>query len=199
MSRVDEILDFWLGELDEHGLAGDAQQKLWWTASEEVDKEIEERFSGDRDKAVSGELESWLGEARSRLAFILLIDQFSRNIFRGSARAFEADSIALGAAREAIDLKMDRPLRSSERSFVYVPLMHSESLTDQHLCVRMFDVLVEEWEGKAKESAKSSRDFALQHLEIVDRFGRFPHRNEILGRSSTKEELAFLKEPGSSF
>lgn len=199
MSRVEEVLSFWFGELDPQGMASSETTQRWWKKDEAFDREICSRFAADYRRAVAGELDPWLEQPRSRLAYVLVLDQFARNLFRGQARAFEADPLALAAAKGAIDRKMDHALRFAERGFFYLPLMHSERLVDQHLCVRMFELLADENTGARRESAEGSREFAVRHLEIIERFGRFPHRNQALGRKSTPEETEFLTQPGSSF
>ena len=148
-----------------------------------------ERFSELHARAGRSELFEWRREPRGRLAEIIVLDQFSRNIYRGDARAYANDTVALALAQEAVAAEADRTLGPEERVFLYMPFMHSESRLIHEIAERLF-----------KECGpKSNYDFELRHKAIIDRFGRYPHRNATLGRQSTAEELAFLAEPGSSF
>jgi uncharacterized protein (DUF924 family) len=127
------------------------------------------------------------------------LDQFARNMFRGSPRMFAEDERALRAATDGIEAGVDRMLRFSERTFLYMPLMHSEDLTKQKLCVQLFERLVEEHTGELRKIATENLRYAVAHRDIVERWGRFPHRNAVLDRTSTSDEIEFLKSPGSSF
>lgn len=197
--RIDEILQFWFGELDALGRASAEQRKRWWTKSEDFDQEIRTRFSGDYDAVIAGERESWRRSARGALAYIIVIDQLSRNMFRGTAKMFAADPLAREACVEGLSRQFDRELAFDERVFFYLPLEHSESLDDQDWCLRLFEAMVDQAPAPLKEDAEYYLDFAARHRSIIERFGRFPHRNAILGRASTPEESRFLEEPGSSF
>ena len=157
------------------------------------DREIRDCFETVHEEAVAGELDAWKEEAQSCLALILVLDQFSRNMYRGDKRMYAADGKARTAARHAVEHAFDRELPPFQRLFVYLPFEHSEDLEDQHLSVELF-------RGLAGEMRSDDLlVYAMKHLEIVERFGRFPHRNEILGRTTTPEEAEFLKGPGSSF
>jgi uncharacterized protein (DUF924 family) len=174
------VLKFWFEEIS---------PAQWWKVDPELDRLITERFSVLHGRAVRAELFEWRIEPRGRLAEILVLDQFSRNIYRGDRLAFAADSIALALAQEAIAAKADLTLIPAERAFMYMPYMHSESRVIHLAAEQLFKPI----------GAEGSYDFELRHKAIVDRFGRYPHRNAILGRQSTAEELAFLAQPGSSF
>ena len=150
-------------------------------------------------RAAVGELDGWLGSVRGRLALVLLTDQFPRNIWRGEAAAFAFDVLALRWAKEALRLGLDGAVRPIERVFLYLPLEHSEELADQREAVRLFDALAASVEPAAQPAFAGYLDYARRHLEIVERFGRFPHRNAALGRETSAEEAAFLREPGSGF
>jgi len=149
--------------------------------------------------AASGELDDWASEPKSLLALILLTDQFPRNIYRESARAFAFDAKALAWCLEGMASGLHLALRPIQRVFFYLPLEHTESLAYQERSVRLFKKLLDSVSADQKPAFASFFDFAVHHRNIIARFGRFPHRNKILGRSSTPEELAFLAEPGSSF
>lgn len=183
---TDEILSFWF--------AGDQQErnKRWWSGSAAVDAEIRERFSAVVDRALAGELDDWAETARGRLALILVLDQLTRCLGRGTPDAFAGDPRAQRLALEGIDRGHDRELSPAERGFFYMPLMHAE---DPELA----DRCVEQYAGLADEGHEHFLPHAKQHAEIVKRFGRYPHRNEILGREPTAEEVEFLESGGPSF
>lgn len=175
-----DILTFWFEELE---------PKQWWVKDSALDQLILERFSLVHARAVRCELFEWRASAKGRLAEIVVLDQFSRNMFRGSSLAFACDPMALALAQEAVSLGADQDLNPVERNFVYMPFMHSESLLIHQVAVTLFQ----------RNGQQSSLDYEYRHKEIIERFGRYPHRNDILGRDSTAEERAFLKLPGSGF
>jgi uncharacterized protein (DUF924 family) len=148
---------------------------------------------------VAGERKAWWSSARGTLAYIIVLDQFSRNMFRGTAAMFAEDGLAREACRQGLRKRFDAGLALDERVFFYLPLMHSEDLSDQRRCVQLFDDMVKRVPEALKSDAEHYLDFAERHRDIVERFGRFPHRNEILGRGCSSNESEFLKEPGSSF
>jgi len=172
------ILGFWF--LDEN-------KPKWFIQDKEFDKVITEKFLGYYNVAASGSLDYWKGSSEGIVALIIILDQFSRNIFRGLAQSFATDSKALTMVKEAIDQGMDQEVFAEYRHFLYMPLMHSEDLEDQNLSVKLFS------------NEPSSYEYAKMHMEIIKKFGRFPHRNKILGRKSTEEEIRFLTTPNSSF
>ena len=191
-SDPEAILDFWFGAPGsaEHGSA----RKVWFAKDDVFDAEIRTRFGPLVERALRGELEAWGEAAPSALAQVLLLDQFTRNIFRGTPRAFAGDPRGLAAASRMIGLRQDEELASFMRGFAYLPFEHAEGLAMQDEAIRLFTRLV------ALDPAQQSMlDFAWKHRAIIERFGRFPHRNEILGRQSTSEEIEFLKQPGSGF
>lgn len=196
---MDEVLSFWFGELDEHGLASEDTTKRWWRKDAAFDEQIRARFEALHRAVLAGEREDWLDSARGRLATLIVLDQLSRNMFRDSARAFAADGQALEIALGGIDQGMDRTLPVAQRAFFYLPLMHSEDLDTQQRCVALFEALHAELDGTAREQIAANLDFACKHRDIVASWGRFPHRNEVLSRESSAEERAFLEQPGSSF
>lgn len=175
-----EILKFWFEETD---------QSLWWTKDEQFDLLIRERFSAIHAKAIRCELFEWRKTAQGRLAEIIILDQFSRNMFRESALAYANDSLALALSQEAISVGADEALTPIERSVLYLPFMHSESLIVHQQALGLYKNL----------GIQSSLDFEIKHKKIIEKFGRYPHRNKILGRTSTQEEIDFLKEANSSF
>ncbi len=179
-SSLEAVLSFWFTE---------TSPKQWWKVDTAFDAEVRRRFGTLHHSAQLGELWEWRKQPRGRLAEIIVLDQFSRNMFRGTPQAFASDAMALALAQEAVAGGHDASLAPKERGFLYMPYQHSESRKVQQESVRLFKAL----------DAAEQYDFALRHKAIVDRFGRFPHRNDILGRQSTNEELEFLKQPGSSF
>jgi uncharacterized protein (DUF924 family) len=184
-----EVLLFWFGPASERGKA----HKHWFVKSEAFDLEVRQRFLAVYEEAAAGKLTHLKESAADCLALIVLLDQFPRNMFRGTPRAFATDPLALETARHAVDRGFDRSLLPVERLFVYLPFEHSEALADQD---RSCDLT------RALDAYPETNDvyrYALAHRDIIRRFGRFPHRNAILGRASTPEELEFLKGPGSSF
>ncbi len=176
----EEIIHFWFEEID---------SKKWFEKSEKFDSEIRSRFKAVYELALKGDTRSWRSTAQGRLAEILVLDQFSRNMFRGTARAFEGDPLALKLAQEAVELKLDQDLPVYQRAFLYMPFMHSEDLAMHEKALKLFQ----------QKGLESNLKFEILHQKIIERFGRFPHRNAILGRPSTPEEIEFLKTPGSSF
>jgi uncharacterized protein (DUF924 family) len=178
--NFNDVIDFWFSELS---------PKQWWVKDANLDREIEQRFLAMHTAATQCELLSWRSVPEGRLAEIIVLDQFSRNIFRDSAQAFRWDELALALSQETIALELDQKLNADQRSFLYMPLMHSESRYIHQLAESLFK----------KNGIESNYEFELKHKVIIDRFGRYPHRNEILGRQSTDEELDFLQQPGSSF
>jgi uncharacterized protein (DUF924 family) len=196
---TDAILHFWFGSDPDDGVVAKEKSALWWSKNPEVDGEIRQRFESSMKRAAAGELSDWQSTSRGRLAFILLTDQFPRNIYRDSPRAFAQDSKALACSLEGIQQGMDLKLRPIERIFFYLPLEHSESLEHQEQSVKYFGELFSIVSPEHKPIFEEYLNFAVRHRDIVARFGRFPHRNKILGRESTPEEIAFLAEPGSSF
>ncbi|MHC8493491.1 DUF924 family protein [Thalassospira sp. SM2505] len=179
--KPETVLDFWFKELD---------QKQWFIKDTSLDAHISERFSDFHTAAHAGELYSWRATANGRLAEIIVLDQFSRNMFRDQPQSFASDTVALILAQEAVANGTDKKLSNAqERAFLYMPYMHSESELIHEIALELF----------AQPGLEHNYEFEIKHKRIIDRFGRYPHRNEILGRVSTSEELAFLKEPNSSF
>lgn len=197
--EVDEVLSFWFGEPGEAGFAAGDAVSRWWKKDAAFDEEIRSRFGALHAGVMSGEREDWLKSARGRLAYVIVLDQFSRNMFRDTPGMFASDRKALDAARGAVEQGMDRAVRGDLRAFFYLPFMHSEELAVQDRCVALFETFHDELEGEGKARIASNLKFAIAHRDIVAKWGRFPHRNAILGRESTPEEKAFLAQPGSSF
>jgi uncharacterized protein (DUF924 family) len=194
-----EVLDFWFGPLKPDGTADAEHSKRWWTKDPDFDREIAKRFGPLREAAVRGEKDGWLESTRARLALVIVLDQFSRNMFRGDPKSFDGDARALEVALETVERGDDRKLGPDERTFLYMPLMHSEDPFIQERSVAMFSALAAELSGEAKKAAENTVEFAKKHREVVLMFGRFPHRNAVLGRTTTADEMAFIVHEGSSF
>jgi uncharacterized protein (DUF924 family) len=193
------VLEFWFGSNPDDAIVAKEQADLWWSKNSATDEEIRRRFETYVILAVSEQMNDWLATPRGRLALIILTDQFPRNIYRDSARAFSCDIKALTWCIEGLEKKIERELRPIERVFFYLPLEHAECMEHQDLSVKCFGELVSTVPAEQRPVFEEYLDFAIRHREIIARFGRFPHRNKALGRESTAEELAFLAEPGSSF
>jgi uncharacterized protein (DUF924 family) len=196
---MEAILDFWFGTDSDDALVAQERTSLWWSKHPANDAEIRRRFADQIRAAARGELEPWASSARGRLALIILLDQFPRSIDRDTPQAFAHDEQALGLTLEGLERAGDRELRPIERVFFYLPLEHSESLAHQDRAVKCFSDLFARAPTEQLSVFDEYLNYAIRHRAIIARFGRFPHRNQILGRKSTAEELAFLAEPGSSF
>ncbi len=186
-----EVLAFWFGAPDSPEFG--RNRKCWFEKSADFDALVRDRFLETYENAAGGKLEAWTARPLAALALVVTLDQFPRNMFRGTARAFATDPRALAVARGMIASGFDAALLPVQRTFVYLPFEHAEDLDAQHEALRRFERLASE-----TASAGVTR-YAMLHYAIVRRFGRFPHRNAVLGRESTPDELAFLSRPGSSF
>ncbi len=187
MPPAQQVLDFWFGT------PPGPRRKAWFEKSALFDETIRARFLTLHNAAAQGRLAAWAETARNALALIVVTDQFPRNLFRGSARAFASDPLAFATAARVIDAGWDRAMLPVERMFAYLPYEHSEVLADQDRSCELLVPL-----ARFAETADAA-DYAERHRAIVKRFGRFPHRNAALGRAGTAEEIAFLKTPGSGF
>lgn len=176
----DTVLDFWFREIPE---------SAWWEKDTAFDAALQQRFGDLYRAATRGELFAWRDSIRGRLAEIIVLDQFSRNLFRDQAAAFAFDSMALALSQEAVRTGHATGLPPKQRAFLYMPFMHSESPAIHDVALQLF----------AEDGMAFNLDFEKRHKAIIDRFGRYPHRNAVLGRASTPEETAFLQTPGSSF
>jgi uncharacterized protein (DUF924 family) len=187
-----EVLEFWFGTPE---LADtEAVTARWFRKDPAFDLEIRSRFGALVERALSGDLQDWAWQPGPALARILLLDQFTRNIFRDTPRAFAGDALALEAARAMVMQGQDQALQPLRRVFVYLPFEHAESMEAQDESMRLFTRLAQE-----VPALEGYLDYAHRHHEIVQRFGRFPHRNAMLGRPSSADEITFLQQPGSGF
>jgi uncharacterized protein (DUF924 family) len=180
MTAYGDVIEFWFTE---------SGPEKWWKKDSQFDRQIGERFGTVHEQAINCELFAWRASAAGRLAEIIVIDQFSRNMYRDTPKSFAFDPLALALAQEAISQQVQLALAGPQRAFLYMPYMHSESREIHKIAAVLF----------SEPEVEGNRDFELRHKAIIDQFGRYPHRNEILGRTSTAAELEFLQEPGSSF
>lgn len=191
-AQAQAVLDFWFLAPDNPG-HGQSRAE-WFRKDDAFDAQIRERFGALIDTAIDGGLRDWAATPRGALALILVLDQFTRNVYRDTPRAFAGDEQALALAVALTQSGQDQQLEPTLRAFVYMPFEHAEDLVMQARAVELFQLL-----AQAREGYESMLDYAQRHQEVIARFGRFPHRNAILGRDSTPEELAFLQQPGSRF
>lgn len=199
MSTPQEILTFWFGELGEDGSWSSEQEAMWFGGGPELDAKIRDRFGADVEAAGRGEYDAWAEDPHERLALILLCDQLTRNVYRGTGQAFSLDPRALALSLEGIDEGMDRALHPIERVFFYLPLEHHEGMAEQRLSMACFERLVRDAPEAQREAFESFLKYAQLHLDLIERFGRFPHRNALLGRTPTPEERAYLSDGGATF
>ncbi len=188
------ILTFWFDDPATPNSEYGQQRKIWFRKDPTFDQQVRDRFLPLYQQARAGECDGWREQPRSALALTILLDQFPRNMFRGTARCFEADAQALDTAEAAIANHFDQLLLPVERMFLYLPFEHSENIDHQHRAVSLFETLVQ-----TAPELQSTLDYAYRHRDVIAQFGRFPHRNESLGRKSTSAEIEFLKQPGARF
>ena len=195
----EDVLAFWFADANASPARAGERMSFWFGVSEDVDREIRERFGALLARAAGGELASWEDAPRSALALVIVLDQFSRNVYRGDARAFAQDALGLAAARRALARGFDRALAPIEHAFLLLPLEHAEDLGMQAECVARSRALAASGPPEWAETLRGFVPFAEQHRALIARFGRFPHRNRALGRRSTLEEEAFLTEGAESY
>ncbi len=179
-SGYKEIIAFWFEEIE---------PKSWFKKDDAFDQTLMSRFGNLHARAEKSELFTWRGTAEGRLAEIIVLDQFTRNLYRNTPRSFASDPMSLALAQEAVSQSLDAELTTVQKTFLYMPYMHSESQAVHEVALTLFE----------KNGKQDNIDFEIKHKVIIDRFGRYPHRNSILGRESTPEELEFLQQPDSSF
>ena len=197
--EIESVLEFWFGACGADGSIDPTRRRMWFKDGKLYDAEIRSRFGELHERASRGTLDDWARTARGRLALIIVLDQFSRHIHRGTPRAFALDGAAQVLALAGIDNDVDLRLLPVQRAFFYLPFEHAEDRALQERGVRRHEQLVATVTDEWRKDYESFLDFAQRHRAIIERFGRFPHRNVALGRHSTPEEIAFLQQPGSSF
>ena len=190
--HIDNILSYWLGQLDEDGMSPADRQALWFSKNEATDTSLRTRYGKLLERALAGELEHWAASDDGLVALVILLDQFSRNIHRGTPKSFAGDAMALALARAAIADKRHLDMPAIHRVFLYMPLEHSEDLALQRQCVSLFTTLADSVGPAVEQFVR----YAHAHCEVIAQFGRFPHRNAILSRDSTEAELTYLERHG---
>ena len=198
-ARIDAILTFWFKEQELSAPQIDRRMDIWFGEDKAFDHEIREEFTADVEQATAGELDHWAQDPRGRLALIILLDQFRRNIHRGTAGAYEKDNVALKLCVEGAMEKKDKGLTPIQRVFFYMPLQHAESRKVQAKSTAIFNKLAEAVSPTLQETFLTVAQFAELHRDIVERFGRFPHRNMVLGRENTPEEDEYLAGDSPDF
>lgn len=194
---AEDVLRFWFGDAADDAEVARTQNDLWWNATPEVDRLVEQRFGALHARAAAGALAGWSAAPRGRLALILVLDQFSRHLYRDRAEAYAQDPAARALCREGLAGGADLALRWFERVFFYMPLMHAESREDQARSVELSEALAAAAPEPCKPILKAYAEFGRGHRELIERFGRFPHRNAVLGRANTPQEAAYLASNGS--
>jgi uncharacterized protein (DUF924 family) len=198
-ARIEAILSFWFREQELSAPQIDRRMDIWFGEDPVFDREIEAEFSGDVELASEGKLDHWATEPHGRLALIILIDQFRRNIYRNSVKAFSKDKLALKLCVEGAMEKKDKGLTPIQRVFFYMPLQHAESAKVQAKAVELYNRLAESVSPTYQETFLTVAQFAELHRDIIDQFGRFPHRNKLLGRKNTSEEDEYLAGDSPDF
>lgn len=193
MTHIDGVLEYWFGDPPTR------QDKKWWSGGKAVDEEIASRFGHLVEAALAGELDQWADSARGRLALIILLDQFTRNMFRGSARAFAGDGLAVRQTLALIESGEDERLPPLQRVFAYTPLEHAEDMAMQNLSVERMESLLASAPTEYRDYLEGTLKYAIDHREIIERFGRYPHRNKALGREPTVAETEYLESGGRRF
>ena len=194
------MLDYWLGDAKNDAEAADEKMKLWFKKSETTDADIAEHFLDLMAPLANGLAQEWADQGlQQRLAAIIALDQFSRNLFRDTKNAFANDALALSLTKDALSKGEDAGLSEVERIFLYLPLEHSEDMADQDLSVHKYTELAEDARPAFKALCENTLDYAIRHRDVIDQYGRFPHRNAILKRTNTDAETDYLSQPGAGF
>jgi uncharacterized protein (DUF924 family) len=196
---VQSILQFWFGGSASARQCSNLKSSLWWSKDEDIDRDITERFAAVTDELLQGKFSEWLNTPEGVLASIICLDQFPRNMYRGNARCYSYDYMALQHANSLVTRDLDQELDPIQRVFAYLPFQHSEKLDNQARSLALYSALVASVSAEDRDLFEGNYRSAVKHHEIVREYGRFPHRNSILGRRSTPRELEFLEKPGSSF
>jgi uncharacterized protein (DUF924 family) len=199
IATPEAVLDFWFGAPGSAAKVAARQRPLWFAKSAANDQIVTERFAETLVAASAGRLDHWASTPRGRLALIVVLDQFPHHVHRGHGQSFAYDARSLALALNMIEHGEDARVTPIERVFVYLPLEHAESIEMQDRSVALYEKLVNEAAADERQLFEDFLDYARKHRDVVARFGRFPHRNELLGRPSTLEEIEFLKQPGSRF
>lgn len=194
MEHYENILNFWFGRVEDTIVPSENRARIWFGESDDIAQEIRDQFQSQMDSALNGSVKDWEVTPRGQLALIIMFDQFSRHIYRSTARAYAQDKQALAVCLEGINQEHDHELSLIERVFYYFPLLHAEHLGYQEQSVRAYQLLAEIAFSETRVIYDSFLKFANHHYTIIQRFGRFPQRNAVLGRASTEQELSYLRE-----
>lgn len=189
---IKNILEAWFGEIREEKAYLDVKNREWFSGGKEADDRLRDLFGGTVEIAMRGDWDGWASTPLGRLALILVLDQFPRQFFRGTAKAFAQDAKALALCLQGLDAGVDRLLHPVQRMFFYLPLEHSESLELQRKSISLFERLARDAPAPLRPGMEDARDYAIRHHAIIERFGRFPHRNAVLGRKTSDDEAEFL-------
>ncbi len=198
-SNPDAIIDYWIGPQESSPEIFGEKQKLWYTSSDDTDKHIEDEFGEALGAAEAGELDDWAESLTGSLALVILLDQFSRNLYRGTPDAYRNDGAAQSVAKRVIDSGEYQQLNIPAKTLLYHPYHHAEDKALQDKCVALFEELLADSSEEWQEQVDANLQFVKGHCSVVHRFGRFPHRNKVLNRSSTEEELAYLEEDARTY
>ena len=193
-SRIDEIIKFWFGRVETTIVPSENRARIWFSEDDDVDNEVSDVFSSDLASAIAGQYDQWQSTARGHLALVLILDQFSRHVYRNQPAAYAQDEMALNVTLHGLDAELDHELSLIERVFFYFPLLHSEELAHQERSVVVYQNLAEMAFAETRVIYDSFLKFANHHYSIIQRYGRFPQRNEILSRASTSIELDYLAQ-----
>ncbi len=196
LDRITALHQFWFGPLDANGMPAEDRNSFWYGASAETDASCRDDFGVDVEAALAGQRAHWRALDGGLVALVLLLDQLTRNIYRGDPRAFSGDSLALQLARDAVASGADLALPTIHRVFLYTPYEHAENIDAQQEGVACFERLLAECPAPARAQVANFQRYMIAHRDVIERFGRFPHRNAILGRDSSAEELAHLEKHG---
>jgi uncharacterized protein (DUF924 family) len=196
LACIESILDYWFGDLDNHGMCPQAQHALWFQSRPVTDREISDRFGANIVRALDGELDHWYESDAGAIALLLLLDQFTRNTGRGTTRAFAGDPAALTLAKRMVQEGRDRKMPTIYRVFVYIPFEHAENLEAQEEGIALLAQLAGQCDPGVQSAIENFHRYACAHRDVIARFGRFPHRNAILKRQSTAQELEHLAQHG---
>ena len=199
IATPESVLGFWFGDSLDLPEAAAARRLLWFRENPSFDQSIRERFGDLPSRALRGELDTWRHAARSSLALVVVLDQFPRNLYRGTAQSYAYDHAAMAACVATLESRFDTELSPLEAMFLYLPLEHAEDMQSQERCVSLFRKLMDRAPVDQRPQFESFLSYAIRHREIINRFGRFPHRNAILGRASSSEELSYLEAGGETF
>ena len=195
-SKINEIHKFWFGDIELSSNYSTKQGSLWFGKDDKIDDKIRSRFLLSMEILANTEHPQWIKTDKGLISAVVLLDQFTRNAYRGTSKMYQHDDLALSISKSAVDTGRDSQFNVFERVFLYLPYEHSEDIKDQEICIRLFEKMLNEQNDEMKKVVEGYLLFAQKHYEVIHQFGRFPHRNKLLGRDSTSEERAYLSAGG---